>query len=267
MKDEINPKLNYLTHGENLDDKTLSFIPHPSSLRILLWDIDGTLVIAPRGGAYKDYFAPAMERVYGSSGVLRERVKVSGMTDLQIAYEALKPEGVTVEQIYAKTDEFCQVLGEEIERVCGHEKGRFISLPGARELLQATHEHPLFINSLLTGNVPLAARFKLAFVGLDQFFDFSIGAFGNESHERKDLPAIAARHASEKFDYEFLPSQFIVLGDTPNDIACAHYFGAKAVAVATGRHHPPEKLLPHQPDFLLESLTDTATTLQILETI
>jgi phosphoglycolate phosphatase-like HAD superfamily hydrolase len=238
-----------------------------SAIRILLWDIDGTLVIAPRGGAYKDYFAPAMERVYGSSGVLRQRVKVSGMTDLQIAFEALEPEGFTVEQIYSKTDEFCRVLGEEIERVCGNEKGRFVSLPGSQELLQVTHEHPLFINSLLTGNVPQAAKFKLKFVGLDKFFDFSIGAFGNESHERKNLPAIAARHARAKFDYEFAPSQFIVLGDTPNDIDCARYFGAKAIAVATGRNHPPETLLPHQPDVLLESLIDSANVLQILETI
>ncbi len=243
-------------------------IPNPKSqIRILLWDIDGTLVIAPRGGAYKEYFAPAMERVYGSSGVLRTRIKVSGMTDLQIAYEALQPEGVTVKQIYAKSDEFCHVLGEEIERVCGNEKGRFVSLPGSRELLQATDEHPLFINSLLTGNVPQAAKFKLKFVGLDNFFDFSIGAFGNESHERKNLPAVAARHASAKFDYEFAPSQFIVLGDTPNDIDCARYFGAKAIAVATGRNHPPETLLPHQPDVLLESLIETAKVLQILETI
>ncbi|MEP6923577.1 MAG: HAD family hydrolase [Pyrinomonadaceae bacterium] len=245
-----------------------SKIQNPKSkIRILLWDIDGTLVIAPRGGAYKEYFAPAMERVYGSSGVLRQRIKVSGMTDLQIAYEALEPEGITVEQIYAKTDEFCTVLGAEIERVCGTEKGRFVSLPGAHELLQATHEHPLFINSLLTGNVPLAARFKLAFVGLDKFFDFSIGAFGNESHERKNLPAVAARHLSKKFDYEFAPSQFIVLGDTPNDIDCARYFGAKAVAVATGRNHPPEELLPYQPDYLFESLVDTAKILQTLESL
>lgn len=238
-----------------------------SAIRILLWDIDGTLVIAPRGGAYKEYFAPAMERVYGSCGVLRDRIKVSGMTDLQIAYEALQPRGFSVEQIYAKTDEFSRVLGEEIERVCGAEKNRFISLPGTKNLLQATRDHPLFVNSLLTGNVPLAAEFKLKFVGLNEFFDFSLGAFGNESHERKDLPAIAARHVNNKFDYEFLPSQFVVLGDTPNDIACARYFGAKAVAVATGRNHPPEELLPHQPDFLFENLTDTANVIRVLENL
>ena len=32
-----------------------SFIPHPSSLRILLWDIDGTLIRTARAGAFKDY--------------------------------------------------------------------------------------------------------------------------------------------------------------------------------------------------------------------
>lgn len=242
--------------------------PTPNSrLRILLWDIDGTLVIAPRGGSYKDYFAPALERVYGSSGILREKLKVSGMTDLQIAYESLHPEGFTVEQIYEKRDEFCHVLGEEIERVCAPEEGRFLSLPGVDELLQAAHEHPLFINALLTGNLPLAAKFKLAFVGLDKFFDFELGAYGNESHRRIDLPAVAAKNVGDKFGYQFEPQQFIVLGDTPNDIACARHFGMKAVAVATGRNHPPETLLPYEPDYLFESLENTSKVLKILETI
>lgn len=238
-----------------------------SALRILLWDIDGTLVIAPHGGSYKDYFAPALERVYGSSGILRDIMKVSGMTDLQIALESLQPEGVTIEQISAKNDEFCAVLGEEIERVCSVEKERFISLPGASEVLQATDEHPLFINALLTGNLPLTAKCKLESVGLDKFFDFQIGAFGHESHRRQDLPAVAARNISEKFAYEFAPSQFIVLGDTPNDIACARHFGAKVIAVATGRNHPPETLLPFKPDYLFENLTDTAKVIEILDNL
>ncbi|MDQ4120807.1 MAG: HAD hydrolase-like protein [Acidobacteriota bacterium] len=236
-------------------------------LRILLWDIDGTLLIAPRGGSYKDYFAPAMERVYGSSGILRGQLKVSGMTDLQIALESLQPEGFSVEQIYSKCDEFCSVMGEEIERVCATEENRFVILPGAREILGATDRNPLFVNALLTGNLPLAARFKLKFVGLDKFFDFSLGAFGNCSHRRIDLPAVAAQSVSTKFDYEFAPSQFIVLGDTPNDIACARHFGAKAVAVATGRNYSAEALTPHKPDYLLNNLTDTAKVLRVLETL
>jgi phosphoglycolate phosphatase-like HAD superfamily hydrolase len=238
-----------------------------AEIRILLWDIDGTLLTAPRGGAYKDYFAPALERTFGSSGKIAEQLKVSGMTDLQIALEVLKHEGVTAENIKSKAADFCSVLGEEIERICKMEEGRFISLPGAREVLQATHEHPLFINSILTGNLSPAAKFKLDFVGLSHFFDFSIGAFGEESHRREDLPAIAARGTSEKFDYEFAPSQFIVIGDTPNDIACARHFGGRAIAVATGRNHPPESLLPHKPDYLFEDLKNTAEVLRVLETL
>lgn len=236
-------------------------------LRILLWDIDGTLVIAPRGGAYKDYFAPAMQRVYGSYGTLYDKLNVSGMTDLQIAYEVLQSEGISSEDINAKAALFNKVLGEEINRNCSSEAERFVALPGVHKVLEATQEHAFFINSLLTGNLPTAAHYKLSFVGLDKFFDFDLGAFGNESHRREDLPAIAAGHFRQKFDYEFVPKQFIIIGDTPNDIACARAFGAKAVSVATGRNHPKETLVPYKPDYIFENLLDTANVLKILETI
>lgn len=245
-----------------------SLIPHLSSLKILLWDIDGTLLTSPRGGAYKEYFAPAMERVYGSCGILHGEFSVSGMTDLQIALQALESENFSVEQIYAKRDDFCRAMGEEIERTCAQaEKNRFVALPGAHEILRATNEHPGFINALLTGNLPLAASFKLKFVGLDRFFDFSLGAFGDESHRRQDLPAVARGNISAKFDYEFAPAQFIVIGDTPNDIHCAKHFGAKSVAVATGRNHPAEALARHEPDYILENLVNTTGVLRVLETI
>src|SRR5467141_2884377 len=78
-----------------------SLIPHPSSLpstpsslRILLWDIDGTLIRSVRAGAFKDYTIPMLEEVFGTAGQLPQ-MKVSGMTDLQIVGEALKHEGFT----------------------------------------------------------------------------------------------------------------------------------------------------------------------------
>ena len=63
-------------------------VPH-SSLRILLWDIDGTLIHSLRRGAFKDYTIPMLEEVFGTAGRLPEMV-VAGMTDLQIVAEALK---------------------------------------------------------------------------------------------------------------------------------------------------------------------------------
>src|SRR2546421_12861088 len=69
-----------------------SFIPHPSSLRILLWDIDGTLIRSVRPDSFKDYTIPMLEEVFGTAGCLAE-MQVSGMTDLQIVAEALRDEG------------------------------------------------------------------------------------------------------------------------------------------------------------------------------
>jgi hypothetical protein len=60
-----------------------SFILPPSSLRILLWDIDGTLIRSVRPDSFKDYTIPMLEEVFGTAGRLPE-MQVSGMTDLQI---------------------------------------------------------------------------------------------------------------------------------------------------------------------------------------
>src|SRR5438552_6316524 len=75
-----------------------------SDLRVLLWDLDGTLVRGKRYGVFKDYTAPMLETVFGTAGCLREMI-VSGMTDLQIVEEALRDESITREQINARMDE------------------------------------------------------------------------------------------------------------------------------------------------------------------
>ena len=74
------------------------------SLRILLWDLDGTLVRGQRFGTFKDYTVPMLQSVFGTAGCLPELV-VSGMTDLQIIEEALRPEGITREHISSRKSE------------------------------------------------------------------------------------------------------------------------------------------------------------------
>jgi hypothetical protein len=48
------------------------------------------------------------------------------------------------------------------------------------------------------------------------------------------LPALAARRINRRHKLDLRPSQFIVIGDTPNDIACAKHFGARR----RRRHRP-----------------------------
>src|SRR6266403_5897012 len=76
----------------------------PSSLRILLWDIDGTLIHSLRAGGYKGYMIPAVEHVFGTAGQLAQ-MRVSGMTDLQIIAEALRDEGFSNEHVSERVDQ------------------------------------------------------------------------------------------------------------------------------------------------------------------
>ena len=234
-----------------------------SSLRILLWDLDGTLVRGQRYGVFKDYTVPMLESVFGTSGSLGE-MRVSGMTDLQIVEEALRAEGITRDQIMARKDQLLSCYIEEMKRATGNGAHLLSAMPGGREVLQRVAEHPRYLSALLTGNIQPAAYLKLELTGLAEFFQLP-GAFGDESFDRRDLPAIAAQRINEHLGVSLEPAQFIVIGDTPNDITCARHFGARVLAVATGRMHSQEDLLAHEPDALLPDLLDTELVIRTLD--
>lgn len=240
-----------------------SFIPPPSSLRILLWDIDGTLIRSVRRGAFKDYTVPMLEEVFGTAGRLPE-MKVSGMTDLQIVGEALRDEGFTNEHILARIDHLRESYMKAMHKATGNGEQFFELLPGVREILQALADHPRYHSALLTGNIEPAAYLKMELVGLAEFFDLP-GAFGDESHDRRDLPALAADRIRKHLQLELAPEQFIVIGDTPNDIECAQHFGARSLALGTGRFYAEEALLACNPDALLPDLSDVKLTIQTLD--
>src|SRR5215212_5250210 len=89
-------------------------------LRVLLWDIDGTLVRSARVGAFKEYTVPVLEGVFGTAGRLPE-MTVSGMTDLQIVAEALRDVGFTHEQIRERLDDLRTLYMQEMERAMARE--------------------------------------------------------------------------------------------------------------------------------------------------
>jgi len=234
-------------------------------MRILLWDIDGTLIHSVKTGGYKLYTIPVLEEIFGTSGRLAE-MRVSGMTDLQIVYEALRDAGITQEEILERADVLVSRLTEEARRITGNGVKFFEVLPGVRETLQALADHPRYESALLTGNIKPMAQLKMELVGLDQFFTLP-GAFGDESHNRRDLPARAAERIRKHLQIDLAPEQFVVIGDTPNDIDCARHFGARAIAVGTGRFYSREEIMACEPDALLPDLADTGLVLRTLERI
>jgi phosphoglycolate phosphatase-like HAD superfamily hydrolase len=193
-------------------------------------------------------------------------MKVSGMTDLQIIGEALRDEGFTNEHILERIDHLRESYMEAMRKATGNGGQFFELLPGVRETLQAVHEHPRYHSALLTGNIEEAAYLKMELVGLSEFFDLP-GAFGDESHDRRDLPALAFERIQEHLQLKLAPEQFIVIGDTPNDIDCARHFGARALAVGTGRLYSREDIVACHPDALLPDFSDVELVMKTLATL
>jgi phosphoglycolate phosphatase-like HAD superfamily hydrolase len=85
---------------------------------------------------------------------------------------------------------------------------------------------------LLTGNIERGAMIKVSHYGIADYFQF--GAYGDDHWNRNKLGPIALERAEESTGMKFSQDEILVIGDTPKDVACAHAFGVKCVAVATG---------------------------------
>ena len=190
-------------------------------------------------------------------------MRVSGMTDLQIIAEALREEGYTHHDVRERIHEVSKRITEEARRVTGNGDPFFRVLPGVRETLEILDRHPRYRSALLTGNIEAMAYLKMELVGLEHFFKLP-GAFGDESHERQDLPTLAAERIRKHLQIDLAAEQFIVIGDTPNDIACAQHFGARAVALGTGRFYSTEELLACEPDAFIADLSNPNLVLETL---
>jgi phosphoglycolate phosphatase len=198
---------------------------------LLLFDVDGTLLLGA-AQAHKDAFNVAVHEVFGIKDPSPYRVATPGKTDLQIAREVLLKAGFDARVI----DDRIDALGEAWCRAHA-ERQRDIAdrvAPGMRELLKWLSGHDQCRLSLLTGNLEPIARLKLARAGIGDFFARGQGAFGSDSEDRAELPAVARRRAGRPGDEPFPRTHTAVIGDTPLDIACARADGVRAIGVATG---------------------------------
>ena len=213
--------------------------------RLLLWDIDSTLINS--AGAGLEALKRVIARRYGTDDDLRD-IEIAGRTDAAIARSILDKYGVGADAASISTflSEYLELLPELLPR----QKGRV--LPGIAEILERLHRKPDRVLALLTGNLRRGAELKLRHYGLWQYFEF--GAFADDHHDRNELGAFARRRAREKYGHDFDCAAIDVIGDTAHDIACGRAFGARTVAVATGSS-PREQLARHDPDFLFDDLS------------
>lgn len=232
-----------------------------NELRIVLFDIDGTLIKTVRRMEYRGLIHSMLLDVFGTCGRISD-VEFAGKTDLAIYREALECEGISpasilerLPMVEAATVEILNHLSStgEVFRLC----------PGVQDLLEALSNDSSFVTALLTGNVEGLAEAKLRVAGIWSYFKVR-GAFGSDDEERNHLPAIAAERISTQLGRILSPEKFIVIGDTPRDISCARHFGARVLAVGSGQHSV-EQLKPFSPDALFADLSNTDEVLNLLQ--
>src|SRR5258708_10904144 len=161
-----------------------------ADLRILLWDVDGTILRSSKPTTFTEYTRPVLEAVFGTAGRIDE-VPLTGKTDLQFIVEALLPEGFTQAEISESIQEVSNRYLSEIERAVS--KGaEFHVLPGVRNVLEEISTNRRYRSALLTGNFETTAWYKVNLVDLSHNFDLP-GAFGDEAYERHELLPIAAQ--------------------------------------------------------------------------
>ncbi len=231
--------------------------------RVILFDIDGTLIKAVRRSEYRGMIHDMLIDIFGTYGRIGE-VDFAGKTDLAIYREALEPAGVSLDVIRERLPVVERAMVEMLDHLAS--TGEVFRLcPGVRELLDALIDDSRYVTSLLTGNVERLAFAKLRVAGIGNYFNVR-GAFGSDAEDRDHLPAIAAERINRLLERNLDPQQFIIIGDTPRDISCARHFGARVLAVASGPHSVAS-LAEFQPDVVLEDLSDTDRVMKLLSDV
>jgi phosphoglycolate phosphatase-like HAD superfamily hydrolase len=228
------------------------------TVRLLLFDIDGTLVNTL--GAGKAALDTAMRGVYGETGPI-DSFDFHGKTDPAIVRGLLRAMDWPDAKIEAGFDATWGAYLEELDRELAQRGGQVHAYPGVEPLLDEIQGDGRFATGLVTGNMEGGAWRKLDACGLAHRFGF--GAFGSDSERREDLPPIALDRAEQSHSRAFDIRDAILVGDTPDDIRCAHANGARVLAVSTGRH-TVEDLQRHDPDAVVEDLSDTSHVMRML---
>jgi phosphoglycolate phosphatase-like HAD superfamily hydrolase len=228
-------------------------------MRILLWDIDGTLVNT--GGAGMKALARAVA-MHPAAAQALQRMRLDGMTDHGIARLLCGAARHRNDPDRALEEHVREVSREEIERVLAvylqHLRDsmptaeRYRVLPGVVAALDAT-DRAGAVQGLGTGNVEEGAQIKLEHRDLWRRFRF--GGYGSDAEERAAIIGAAKVKAEALLGRACAPEEFVVIGDTPRDVAAAHANGFACVAVASGSH-PAAELVAHHADDVLASLED-----------
>jgi phosphoglycolate phosphatase-like HAD superfamily hydrolase len=215
--------------------------------RVVLFDIDGTLIITGDAGAAS--WRLAFDELYNVPADIGKFTDV-GMTDPDVGrrtFTAVLGREPEREEFTKLMERRLHYLHETVAESTGYRV-----LPGVLELLPRLIDAGHLLG-LVTGNVEAAAHIKLHRANLNRFFSF--GGYGSDANDRAELTLIALHRANLVYGEKITREQCLAVGDTPHDVDAAHAAGVACVGV--GSHHfTAARLRAAGADYAIDSLAD-----------
>ena len=198
-------------------------------MRIILFDIDGTLINS--AGAGRRAIERAFAERHGTDGDLRD-IQFHGKADPGIIRDAFELKlGKTPST--AEIDEVIEALLRHLPIELRNSSGYRI-LAGVHEILEELSRRDDVLLGLETGNTERGAEMKLAHGGIWHYF--RCGGYGSDSDVRSEIVRHGIRKANELLGPADSVEEIWVVGDTPTDIEAGKTVGTKTLATATGMH-------------------------------
>lgn len=212
--------------------------------KLLIWDIDGTLINCYGSG--REALEKAYMDLYGIPSAL-SGISMPGALDLTTTLEINERHQISNFDFEGFFRHYSELLTQSIKT------GKGIAILGGIDQVLETLQQPGLYHVIGTGNCRAGAYVKLNLSGLMHYFEE--GAYGDEVKTRFELLALAKQRAESAFKLKFTASDVMVIGDTPMDIAAAKQNEFVAVATTTG-YYDESALEAHHPDFMIDHFTE-----------
>jgi phosphoglycolate phosphatase len=230
--------------------------------RLLLWDIDGTLIRG--GGVGSDAMMQAASTVAGRP-IDGSSVMMHGKTDPQIFAEIFRAAEIAEDEIVDLLPPAMAEAERLFARAEADLRKRGDVIDGVIDVLTRIDAMPDVRQTLLTGNLVGNAAVKMVAFDLAHFFDVEVGAYGTDHADRNELVPIALERVERLRRERYDPNEVWVIGDTPNDFACARAGGVLCLLVGTG-NIPLADLQTLEADAVYPDLTNTDEVVALLTT-
>lgn len=221
-------------------------------MKLILFDIDGTLIFHLKTHTFEDQYEYALHEVYGVNAKF-DLSKFNGTVDRYNSWETVKQYGVSREVFLQKFPDYIEVMHQLLAQR-GEKNALYQTIPTAVAFVDKIREHRDITVGVITGNAKRIAAWKLEHVKLDSYFPF--GLYGDEADDRIELAGMVFAKAKKELGLDVKPDDITVIGDTIYDIRCGKAIGAHTIAVTTGFHSDPKVLAAELPDLLVDSLLD-----------